>query len=825
MATTEIALEGAERSRAPTATCAHCGLVVPPGRRDPSAAHQFCCQGCSTVWSIIHEHGLERFYRLRAPAPARPARTSERTYEELDDPTFQARACRVDAGGVLTTELHLEGVHCGACLWLLEKLPRAARGVIDARLDLVRSRLTVRWNPREIRLSGIARQLDSLGYRPHAARGLREEEIRRREDRAMLARIGVAGAVAGNVMAIAFALYGGLLHGMEPEYATLFRWASLIITLPALVWGGGVFFRGAWAALRTRSLHMDLPISVGLLAGFGHGVAMTMLDRGHVYFDSITALIFLLLVGRYLQRRQQRAATDAAELLLSLAPSTARVVQHGVVREVPLEALRPGELVEVRPGELLPADGVVVEGHSALDLSLLTGESRPVAVAPGAHVHAGTVNLSARLEVAVEQTGDATRIGRLLRLVESHARRRAPIVELADRISGIFVAAVLCLAAITLSIWLALDPTHALEHAIALLIVTCPCALGLATPLAVSAAVGRAARSGVLVKGTDVFEKLARPGRLWLDKTGTLTPGRLTLVRWEGDEAARPLVAALERHSTHPIGRALGQAADRADVVADAYVEETPGGGVEGTVGQRQVLVGSPAFVARRLGPLDPDRAHTLDAITAEGLTPVLVAVDGRVRAVAGLGDPLRDDAVAAVAELRARGWKVGILSGDHPAVVAAVGRALGLEAAACRGAVSPEDKARQVAADARQGPVVMVGDGVNDAAALAAATVGVGVSGGAEAVLDAADVFLTRRGVMRLVELVDGAHRAMRVVRRNLVFSLAYNAVGVTLAMAGVLNPLLAALLMPASSLTVVASSYRARTFTPVDTEVVTWE
>ena len=837
--------------------CAHCGLPVPAGQIEEGDARQFCCAGCRTVHAIIHEHGLERYYALRASGggAGAPARSSGRTYAELDDPGFLSRACRSGADGLRSTELYLEGVHCSACVWLVERLPRLLPGVVEARLDLPRAQALIIWDPAAVSLSAVAARLDALGYAPHPCRGLDAQAIRRREDRAMLARIGLAGAVAGNVMAIAFALYGGMVDGMEPQFATLFRWASLLVALPAVIWGGGVFFKGAWVGLRVGTLGMDLPISLGLLAGFLHGAVNTARGGGDVYFDSLTVLIFLLLVGRYLQRRQQRAAADATELVAALAPSQARLLEDGRAREVPLEALVPGVLVEVRAGDVVPADGVIASGRSSLDVSLLSGESRPIAVGEGDRVHAGTLNLAARLAIRVESTGEDTRVGRLMKLVEDHARRRAPIVQLADRISGHFVAAVLVLAAATLALWLRWDPARAVDHAVAVLIVTCPCALGLATPLAVSAAIGQAARAGLLIKGADVLEKLSRPGRMWLDKTGTLTAGQVTLVAWAGDPTVKPLVAAAESHSAHPLARAFvaavkwegastapsqtlppgrdcaGKAGARTasipagEVFSDGFaggtapaaaieIRETQGAGIEASVEGRRVVVGSPDFVRTRVGEIPAPLLRSLDAFTADGLTPVVIALDGAAVAAAGFGDPLREDAVPALARMRAMGWRLGLLSGDHPEVVAAVGRQLGLDPCDYQGGVAPEEKMRLVAAGAAEGSVVMVGDGVNDAAALAAATVGIAVQGGAEAALSAADVFVTLPGVARVAELLDGARRTMRVVKRNLALSLVYNVAGVSLAMAGLLNPLVAAVLMPLSSLTVIMSSYRARTF-----------
>jgi Cu2+-exporting ATPase len=790
--------------------CAHCGLPVPASRVEGGAARPFCCGGCRTAWLLLHDSGLDAYYRL-PERRAEPVRASGRSFEEFDHPSFRELYVRTRDDGLATTDLVLEGIHCASCVWLIERVPRGLAGLAGAELDATRARVRVTWDPRRTSLSAVARRFDALGYRPHPFRGVRAESLRRREERAMLARIGVAGALAGNVMLLAAALYSGWFTGMERDYERLFRWVSLALTVPAVLGPGSLFFRGAWAALRTRTLHMDLPVALALAAGFTRGALNTLAsEHGPIYFDGVTLLIFLLLVGRFLQQRAQRAATDSAELLVALAPPAARVVGEAGVQEVPVEALLPGMTLEVRAGETLPADGVVLEGDSDVDVSFLTGESRPLPVAPGAAVWAGTVNRRSPLHLRIEEAGEATRLGRILQEVEAGARRRAPVVRLADRLAGGFVAVVLLLALATGLVWMRLAPGRALDNAIALLIVTCPCALGLATPLAVTMAIGRAARAGVLIRGGDALEALARPGRLVLDKTGTVTEGRTTLVRWEGPEDVKPLVQALERGSSHPLAAGFVAAWPGLPVLAADAVERTPGAGLAGVVAGRSVVVGSPAFVLA--GAADGPTAALPPA--APHLTPVLVAVDGRVVARAHFGDPVRPGAAGALAALRARGWRPELLSGDDPRVVAAVGEQLGFAPDECRGGISPEGKCRAIEAAASDGPVVMVGDGVNDAAAIARATVGVGVHGGAEACLAVADVFLARPGLSGLVTLVEGAARTLRVIRRNIAFSLAYNVVGAGLAMAGFINPLVAAVLMPASSLTVILASWLGRTF-----------
>ena len=799
------------RAEAPSeVTCTHCGLPVPSGLVEPGAPHQFCCTGCQAAYEILHEHGLDQYYRLGEPRGASVSPTG-RAYEEFDHEAFQKLYIRPLPGGRAQVDLYLEGVHCASCVWLVERVPLLLPGVARAELEIRRSLARVEWDPATVPLSRVARMLDSLGYPPHPFRGVQREAIRRREDRAMLVRIGVAGAIAGNIMLAAFALYAGWGGRMEHQWQLFFRWLSLLLVTPALFWPGRIFFSGAWSALRTRTLHMDVPVALGLAVGYTQGAINTIRDSGPIYFDGLALLIFLLLVGRYLQQRGQRAAADGAELLYSLTPSSARVIEPGgATRMVPAEALLPDMEFEVRPGETLAADGVITAGRSQLDTALLTGESRPVSAGVGAGVFAGTVNLSSPILVRVERAGESSRVARLLQQVEESGRRRAPVVQTANRMAAWFVAVVLALAAITFVIWELRDPSRAVDNAIALLIVTCPCALALSTPLAVSVAIGRAARAGIFIKGGDALETLARPGRLLLDKTGTVTAGQTALVHWEGPDWVKPLVLALEAESTHPIAAGFRTAWPGVAAPPAGRTVHALGGGISGWVQGRSVVVGAPAFVRARADGESP--AVTLPS----DLTPVLVAVDGTIVAAAGLGDPVRPDAARSIAALRSRGWDVALLSGDAPMVVASVGRALGLADEACTGGAAPEDKLRVVEAARRdtRRAVVMVGDGVNDAGAIAAASVGVGVHGGAEACLATADVYLTRPGLAPLVELVRGAERTMRVIRRNLAFSLLYNIVGAGLAMAGVLDPLIAALMMPASSLTVVMSSWRARTF-----------
>jgi P-type Cu2+ transporter len=809
---TEAVLATAVTAHAAMVPCAHCGLDVPSGLVDTARERQFCCTGCETAFGILHTHGLAAYYGF-AERREGPVRGSGRSYEEFDHPAFAELYVKSLPGGRARTELYLEGIHCASCVWLVERVPLLQSGVLRSELDVRRALAVVEWDPSAVSLSTVARTLDALGYPPHPFRGVARADMRRREDRAMLVRIGIAGAIAINVMLTSLALYAGEVNGMEARFEHFFRWMTLAITVPAFIWPGRVFFSGAWAALRTRTLHMDLPIAIALAAGLVRGAINTVTGTGPIYFDGLALLIFALLVGRFLQQRGQRLATDSAELLHAIAPDTARIVEQERLREVPSSALLPGMILDVRAGESFAADGILLDGRTTVNAALLTGESRPTRVEAGGSVYAGTLNVEAPVRVRVEQAGEQSRIARLLQQVEQSAARRAPIVLTANRLAGVFTAVVLVAAAAIFVIKSQLNLPHALDDAIALLIVTCPCALALATPLAITVAVGRAAGNGMLIKGGDALELLAAPGILVLDKTGTLTEGRTTLVAWHGPDWARELVLSLEAGSSHPLADGFRRAWPDVAVHAVQDAEHVVGGGLTGVVNGQRVHVGSPRYVQQATQPINNAWSEIGGAL-APTLTPVHVAVDGELVAVAGLGDKVRADTLPSLQTLRASGWRTLMLSGDAPDVATAVGQTLGFAANEVIGGASPEDKLRVVERLKAEGTVVMVGDGVNDAAAIAAAHVGVGVHGGAEACLSTADVYLTQPGLSALVSLHEGARNTLRVIRRNIALSIGYNIVGASLAVAGILSPLIAAVLMPLSSITVVLGSWYGHSF-----------
>jgi len=800
----------------PQAPCAHCGLPVGARPVASAAGEACCCVGCAAVRDALAHAGLGATYdRLRALAPSErgPSRAQAPdalAVAGLDAPGFLAEHTRDAGDGRRAVDLFVDGVHCAACVWLVERLPAEMEGVASARLDLPRARLSLTFDPATVRLSTVADWLARFGYAARPARA-RADGGPTEAERKLLLRTGVAWALAGNVMLVAFALYSGLdVQGADAGLATAARWVSLLLAIPSVVYGAAPFYQRAWASVRAaaasrdvRRLHLDTPIALGISTGFLHSAWATVTGRGDVWFDSVAVLIAALLTARYVQLRSRRLAGEASERLLSLVPHVARRVTAGGDTEVvDLADVRAGDVLEVPAGEVLPADGVVTRGASRLDRAVLTGEARPVAVDVGDRVEAGATNLTSPLRLLVEAVGEATRVGRLVAWVERGEPRRAPVVLLADRLGGGFVLAVLGLAAFTGVLWSVLDPSAAVAHVVALLVVTCPCALGMATPLAMAVASGRAARAGIFVKSDEAVQALTRVDTVVLDKTGTLTEGRAALAAVAGDEAALDLAAAVEAHATHPVAEAILRARGVPEGLEATAVEAVAGQGVAGTVDGKRVAVGRPDWV----GAAIPDAWRVqLAGWAAEGLTPVAVAVDGRAAAVLAVGDTPRADAADFVARMAREGRAVHVLSGDDPATVAAVAAQLGI--AHARGGASPEDKRAAVEAWQAEGRhVLMVGDGVNDAAALRQADVGVAVGGGTTASLVAADVFLTRGGVAPVADALAGAARAVATVRVLLAVSLAYNAVAAAAAVAGLVTPLVAAAAMPVSSVLVVA-------------------
>ena len=761
--------------------CAHCGEVL----RGAAADAQFCCAGCASAHAIIGAAGLSAFYRrLEEKHAHRPVPI---------DADFADHA-RAVGNGETELDLLVDGLDCAACVWLIESLLARNPAMVRARVQLSTRRLALRWRGPASDANAHAGLVAALGFRlaPFDASILAGADDR--EARELLRCLAVAGFAAANVMLLSVAVWSGHDGSMGEATRTLFHFLSAAIALPAIVYAGRPFFRSALGALKAGRTNMDVPISIGVTLASIVSLHEAWVGERHAYFDSAITLLFFLLIGRYLDRRARGRARQAVQALLALASRSATVIEaDGATSARRVERLRPGDTLLVAAGERLAADGVVMEGRSTMDAALVSGESVPQSVAPGAGVFAGMVNLGAPLRVKVLAAGEHTLLSEIVRLVEAAERGRSRFVALVDRVARAYAPVVHLTALLTFLGWMLLGGLawdRALLVATAVLIITCPCALALAVPVVQVVASTRLLRRGVLLLSPTALERIAGVDHVVLDKTGTLTLGRPELVEGTHDAATLAAAAALAASSRHPLAQALVRAAGGA-VPAEGTIEH-PGQGLQ----RGETRLGSASFCG-------------VVAATDDGLSELWFTAPGRAPARFAFADRLRSDAEAAIASLRALGLTVELLSGDRPAAVARAAIGAGIDL--WQAGVSPAGKAAHLAELANQGRrVLMIGDGLNDAPALAAAHASLSPATAAEATQNAADAVFQGDALAPAAEIVAVARKADRLVRQNLALALAYNLSAVPLAILGEVTPLVAAVAMSSSSLLVIGNALR---------------
>ena len=735
-------------------------------------------------------------------------------------------------GATLPRTLEVEGMHCASCVARVEQALAEVPGVRSASVNLATERAEVVAGA-GVTTAALEEAVRQAGYTARtpavepalggAAPGALEAGDRRARRRAALRmrqlQLGLGAGLSAAILVLAYALPSA-------------HWSNsvqLILAVPIFFWVGATFHRGALRALRHGGTTMDTLVSVGATIAFGYSAAATLAPplRGQpTYFDVAALIVTLISVGKYLETVARGKAGEAIEELATLQPRVAHRLEGGDparIADVDTRALMPGDILLVRPGEPIPTDGRVVGGAGAVDESLLTGESMPVAKSEGAELIGGTVNGGSPLRMRVERTGSATVLAQIVRLVERTQAEKPPVQRLADRVSAVFVPAILALAAATFAGWALTGHglVASMIPAVATVVVACPCALGLATPVAVMVSSGRGAELGLLIRGGETLETVHRLDTIVLDKTGTLTLGRPELVDVVPVGGADPgealaLAASVESSSEHPLARAVVTGAElrlgHASPAVAGEVASHPGGGIAGTADGHRVLVGAPRWLAEQGIPTQPGDALVAD-LAGRGRTVVGVAVDTRLRLVLGIADPLRPDAVAGVRRLRTMGLRVTLATGDTPQTAAAVARETGIEE--WRAGLSPEGKAALVGElHGRGETVAMVGDGVNDAPALAAADVGIAVGSATGAAMAAAAITLVHGDVGRVGDAIALSRATLRVIRQNLAWAVGYNLVLVPLAMLDVVPPALAALAMACSSVTVVGNALRLRRF-----------
>jgi len=791
------------------APCYHCGLPVPAGShfhaRVLGEVRQLCCPGCQAVAEAIVKGGLESYYQHRSDAAINPEALPKVLGEELalyDRTDVQQPFVRHE-GDLASTSLMIEGISCAACGWLIERHVRNLAGVAEASLNLSNHRLQVRWSDTALPLSELLAELRRIGYAAHPYQADQAAERLARENRRSLRQLGVAGLLWMQVMMATMATWPEFNIDLSAGMDSILRWTALLLTTPIVFYCCTDFFKGALRDLRTRHLTMDVSVSLAIAGAYLAGIWSTITGHGELYFDAVGMFALFLLAGRYLERRaRERTAAATAQLVNLLPASCLRLDAGGQSERVLLSELKLGDRVLVQPGGLIPADGRILSGQSSIDESVLTGEYLPLPRAPGDAVTAGTLNVEGPLTVAVDALGDDTRLSAIVRLLERAQSDKPKLAEIADRVSQWFLVIVLLAAAVVGLVWWYIDPQRAFWIVLALLVATCPCALSLATPTALTTATGTLHKLGLLLTRGHVLEGLNHIDTVVFDKTGTLTEGRLTLtaVHPLGSEDADrclALAAALENRSEHPIARAFGRAPQPAD-----SVDSVPGLGLEGRVGGRQLRIGQASFVAALYAgeapPIPGDQGQWL--LLADTTGPLAWFV---------LDDRLRDDALALLSACRKRGWKTLLLSGDSSPMVGRIAEELGIDEA--RGGLTPADKlVRLQAMQAAGARVLMLGDGVNDVPVLAAADISIAMGSATDLAKTSADAVLLSNRLQSLVSAFQVARRSRRIIIENLAWASLYNGLILPFAAVGWVTPLWAALGMSASSLLVVLNALR---------------
>ncbi len=799
-------------SPAAPAFCFHCGnrlsaqrsshFVEVDGRPEP-----VCCAGCEAAAGYILSQGLGRFYQFRT-APVSAPLPMERDWSVFDRPAAVTRYTHARADGSREVGVQLEGLHCAACVWLIENSLQRQGGIGDVFVNLSEGRAHLRYDPEKLPLSGVLRALDRIGYRPRPISYLSGAPDRGVERRLALKRLAVAGFGMMQVMSFAGALYAGALDGIAPDIEQLLRYVSFLVATAVVLYSAQPFFISAWRSLRARSLGMDVPVALSIAIAYGWSVWTTLRGHGAVYFDSAVMFTFLLLLGRYIEMSLQHRAALRQDSLHRLLPESVLRLSGSQAERVTPDELLAGDRIRVLAGERIPADGVICTGVAEVDESLLTGESMPRVCQAGDEVTAGTVDVNGVLEVMVVRVGQDSRLAAIARLVDRAQAVKPPIVELADRVAAGFVGAIILLAVIAGVYWWYRDATQVLPVVLAVLVVTCPCALSLATPAALAAASTRLSRSGLLVARSRGLERLAHVDTVIFDKTGTLTRGQPRIEQIEPlQQQVSPtrcllVAAALEGFSTHPLARAF---ATSAGGLTATDVVTVPGRGIQGDVDGVRYRIGRTDYVTEALETATPCAASSAQ----EGQSIILLGDRKQVLAAFLLADALRADAAGMVEQLQSLGLTVRIASGDREAVVQKCARQLKVTAA--HGEMTAASKLILLRALQAQGHrVLMVGDGINDAAVLAAADVSVAVGSGADLAQVNADMVLIGESLASLPQAITTTRRMLSVMRQNLTWAAIYNLAAVPLAACGWLDPWMAAVGMSLSSLLVVINALR---------------
>lgn len=792
--------------------CYHCGESLPGGppivARIRDAEFPMCCIGCKAVAEFIDSSGLDAFYAHRDQPDVDMKLTPEASdWGRFDSDDLRNRYVHTVDDHSETT-IDIGGMYCSACVWLFDTALKRIGGIESIDVNPATRRSVIRWESDRLSFSDLLRSIAQVGFKPTPVAAGEVADTKDDESRTALKRLIVAAAAGMQVMMFAVALYAGDYFGIDGNIEKFLRTISLLVTLPIVFYSARPFFAGAWRGLRASAPGMDLPISIAIGAAFVASTWATWTDTGDIYFDSVAMFVFFLSATRFLEMRARHRSDDHALALRALLPDTAIRIRDGIGETVLLDQLRKGDTVSIRPGDVVPADGEISEGELSVDESMLTGESLSVQRTIGQPVFAGALVRHGNAMLTISKTGASTSLAEIGRMLERARADRPPIALLADRIASYFVVAVLIVTAVAAATWTVIDPSRAFEIALATLVVTCPCALALATPAAIAAATTTLARSGFLLVRSRILEVLSRSGIIIFDKTGTLTEGRPVVLRTHlladgapDEDQLLAIAASIEYASEHVLARAFsswhvpGQ-------FQPADISVIPGAGVEASLDGRRYRIGHARFVGLIS---NPDTKLAVD----NNDTVVYLGDERGVLARFDIGDDLRSDAAASIQSLQAAGYQTVIASGDSQGAVRRVADQLGIDE--WHAQMTPSDKLTFVRRIHESGEsVIMVGDGINDAPVLAAADASIALDAGTALARASADAVSLGPRLGTIVHAARVAHATRRIIRQNVFWAVAYNLTAVPLAISGMLAPWMAAIGMSLSSLLVVLNALR---------------
>lgn len=793
----------------PASDCYHCGSPVPAAApwtiTLDDHTHPLCCPGCEAVAHAIVDGGLESYYRYRTELPDRPDERQAAkadTWSVFDDPGLQSQFVHPDGDeGNVKATLAIEGITCAACAWLIEHRLNALPGIASSAVNLTHHRLRVSWNPQQVKLSQLLAELAAIGYEAQPYEPDQAQARMQHEERMNVRRLIIAAVGMMQVMMFSIPIYVSGPGEISDDFYALFHWLSFALATPVVFFSAQPFFRNALRDLRTGVLGMDVPVSLAIGGAYLASSYAVLFNVGEVYFDSVAMFTFFLLFGRYVEGRARRRSGHTGNALSGVLPiSATRLESDGSERILPASELAPNDRILIKPGHGVPADGIVEEGESSLDESMLTGEYLPITRREGDRITGGSQNMENPLVIRVTHAGRDARVAGIVDLTDRAFASRPRLAQMAARMAHLFVLRLLVVTACVTIAWWFIDPSRMLWVLLSVLVVTCPCALALATPAALTAGHGQLRKRGVLITRADAMETLSNVTRVIFDKTGTLTRGEMQITQTKPldgltADRAQAIAAALEAHSEHPIARAFRPFRDATLQAKD--IHSHTGQGLEGTLKGVRWRLGKPEFA-------------THEPITAPAKGQwLLLSEDGKPRAWFGLHDGIRDDAVATVSALQAQGFSVELLSGDTRDAVESLASQLGI--ATWHSGTSPEGKlARIKELQAAGETVLMVGDGINDVPVLAGANVAIAMNGATDLARTRADAILLSPRLMRIFEAIEISRATRRIMRQNMIWSVCYNFSALPLAAMGLVPPWLAAIGMSLSSLVVVGNALR---------------